>query len=200
MAELPIEFPFPTEQSITTFDFIDLTTGTAFKSFSGVDVLSGAESLGYNLITNEIFGENGSTSVTAAAFDIDFDLDFERSLSLEGIANFNIWFAASGTVTPDVQINLKHVNSGGSETQIGTEVSKTLSLNNSKDLFSGKYTIPLQFFKPGEKLRVILTSDSTTMTVYHDPKNRDAQTLPGAGLAGTISTVFSILLPFRINR
>ena len=200
MAELPIEFPFPTEQSIVTFDFVDLTTGTAFKNFNGVDVLSGAGTKVYDLITNVIFGEVGSTSVSAAAFDIDFDLKFERSLALEGIANFNIWFAAGGNVSPAVQVNLKHVSSGGTETQIGTEVSKTLSMNNSSDLFSGKYTVPLTFFKPGEKLRLILTSDSTTMTLYHDPKGRDALSLPGAGVTGVTSTVFSILLPFRINR
>ena len=126
-------------------------------------------------------------------------MDFETSLALEGIANFNIWFAALGNITPAVQVNLKHVSSGGAETQIGTEVSKTLSMNNDIDLFSGKYTIPLTFFKPGEKLRIILTSDSTTMTLYHDPKSRASDALPGAGVV-TPSTVFSILLPFRINR
>ena len=75
-----------------------------------------------------------------------------------------------------VQINLKHVDSSGTETQIGTEVSDTIHPNSTPELLSAKYNIPLTTFKVGEKLRLIITNtDPTggkTLTVGHDPKNR----------------------------
>lgn len=198
MMVVPQVLPEVAPSAIATYDAVDLQSGTGYKNFFGTDAIAGAASKVYNLTSNIVYAEDGSTSVAGAAFDLDFDLDFTKHITMEGVASFNIWFGA-GTVSPEVQINFKKVAVGGGETQIGTEVSKTLSMSNSSDLFSGKYTMPLTNFIPGEKLRIIFSSASTTMTMYHDPKDRDATTLPGVGIAAQASTIMLFVLPFKVD-
>lgn len=179
------------QPNFASFDFYDLFTGTGFKTFYGADVITGAGTQNFVLSPQVIYADTGISQGN----DLDFDLSFEVPIILEGDCMFNIWVVNSAPVSAAVQVDFKHVDALGTETQIGTQVSKTLTVNDTTDLLSGKYVIPLTRFKAGEKLRINLTKAASFFWLF-DPKNRN--TLGEVTADKYINSQFTIILPLRL--
>jgi len=186
---------------VASVDFYDFATGTGFKDFYFMDNITGAGTQGHILTPNaSYYSTTGFTSVTdPAELDVDFDIDLEIPFTLEGEAVFNVFFASGQAYSASVEVNIKRVTSTGTEIQVGTEVSETITWNNDTKVFSGKYTIPKTSFKAGEKIRVIVSSGSLggggrTLRVLHDPKDRDV-----SGTGTFLSSLSKISLPVNLQ-
>lgn len=166
-------------QDLASYDAYDLATGIGYNVFYGIDLITGNDSYFDTFTTRtDIYGDSGFKSYgTSTDIDADFDIEFNIPRTIEGDATFHIVLTSSHDMSANamtVNVNFKHVNALGTETQIGTQVSNPMAPNNGEAFFDGLYTIPNTRFKKGEKFRMSVTAESvgTTVRLMHDPKNR----------------------------
>lgn len=183
---------------IASFDWLDLATGTGYKQFYLIDTITGAGTTSYTITPQINYGHDGFTP-PADPLDIDFDINFEVPITLEGDAILSVWFGTASSDTYTIQYNFKHVDKFGTETQIGTEVSDSILIQNRVSVFTGKYNIPLTTFGAGESLRLIITTTAAgnNLSVLTDPKNRT--TLLGFSPATFPASQSTINLPIKIS-
>ena len=199
MAIVSTTLPIPTPRTIL-FNFVDIITGTGFITLFGVDSITLNNTLVHLLTTGSTYGRTGNTAFTGStAIDLDFDIKFDKAITLEGDANFHIFCSSIQDLSAGiaVQMTFKHIDKDSNVTTIGTQVESAVGPNNSTKIFQGKYTIPRRRFSKGETFRASLTGTAVgggnTITFMHDPKNRDFS------LAGTfVTSQFEIQLPTKI--
>lgn len=196
---LPVNFPIPGSSNLANYDFYDLATGTGYKDFYGADLITGAGTTSYILTTKTIYANTGYSQFYEAAGDRDFDLSLAVPLTIEGDCVFVLPCSSPSNVNVTVTIKFYKVDAGSVETQIGSDVSKAVVLNNSTGLFSGTLVLPNTRLKAGEKLRINVTTASPGGTkyfnIFHDPMNRTI-----SALISTTITQFKISLPIKIMR
>lgn len=186
------------EGTIASYSFYDLTTGTGYKKFYGIDSISGANAI-YSLVTEAVTSNTDST--TFSSCNLNFDLDINVPTILKGRAFFEqpIGVATAGdTIT--ISGAFYKVNSGGTASLIGTPVSLDISPNalgsgNSWCYITGSVDIPQPLvFKKGEKIRynIIVSGIASTGRLFHDTR----------GVSVSASYPFTnliVYLPFRID-
>ena len=191
MAELPLVFRNTNEQSIATYDFYDLAVRTGYKTFYGMSVrVAGATA--YVLTPNGTLKgyDWGGSAFYNGAGDLDFDLEFTKTIVVEGTLSVTSPLAHSTTsgavlvVASDVTGIIYKVAVGGAETQIGTTATATLSrscnavtgsANVQMSFFCFSVDMPKTSFSPGEKLRLNITTSNPGagrgIIIMHDPSN-----------------------------
>lgn len=185
------------EVNLTNYDFYDLATGTGYKNFYGMDTITGASTTVYLLTSQTPFAAAGFTSFYQAVSDLDFDLSLNVPLQIEGDCQFSVPITSSSNMTAKTfTIKFYRVDSGGTETQIGTTVTINKALSNESAVLSGKYVIPVTRLKAGEKLRFNISAPSPGATFYlyylHDPKSRSL------GIPATTNSQLIINLPIKL--
>jgi len=188
---LPINFPNAIPGAITSFDYFDLISGRAYKTFYPIHHLSAT-----SLITTLIDSREAGTSTTAGivtpanimgsffmftnsnngetVIDQDYDIEFKRTLTIEGEAtcNFTSGFNV-GSGSSWTGCNFKFIIShwdGTTETELDsvTEQINPLGSNGKFGIRCHfKFDLPKTKFKRGETLRL------TTQVITNGTQNAD---------------------------
>ena len=195
------------ERAIASFDFVDIATGLGTVIFLGISSeTSGA--VDYHLITTSVHSATTSTNrTTIGTTTIDFDTaNFNLPRTAKGTAYFSAGVGTSVATTEGIQLKVQlfHVDSGASETNITSEITTPVFFNASAiDSKMEFLELPIteKLIKKGEflRLRVKMIGDANIdIEMGHDPKNRDgkqAKIIPGT----KNSTVLTFLMPFRVD-
>lgn len=225
MPNLPQVFRRSAEKIIPS-SYTDIITGRGYVTFYAGDCLSasGAGSASpptYILRTNEFYSDYGisaSGGLNALAgtsnnkaWDLDFDLEIEKPILMEGegFISVPVAFQVDGTNGPvDVTLSGAIAKvSGGSEEIIASGVTYKVQLAGAaatQNMLAVKVDIPRTTFKIGDTLRLnIKTSapgNNRAIILAFDPKNRtalpDPSTQIGFGTCTwTTPTILSANLP-----
>lgn len=199
MAILPITYPPVQEKAIATYDFYDLSTGTGYKNFYLADITIGTNTRDYALTPNTIMAQYGHYARIDAAMDVDFDINIEVPMVLEGDSYLQIGIVGSALISPFIVTAKLYLVRGG-ETQIGSTVTTNLTVPaNAWVGGAWKIPIPLTHFKRGDIFRISLSAPAcgggNTIWLLCDPLNR-TDLLSGKTISISQS---KILLPIRIS-
>lgn len=213
--------PFPTREFapvgsnvIASFDSTDLVTRTGHITLFGINDKTPAFWLS-TVPTRSDSAQVQTTDSTVASeamrTDVDYDVEFKQSQTLEGDAFVNLSYEAdgggTGTMIVFTKITVIHYD-GTTETTIGTQQqtgSATVVTSSSDVTYNAtaKFTIAKKHFKTGDILRlnVQLWTDNThasnTAILYHDGLNRDVSGETDNGEA--LPTHIKFVVPFRIG-
>jgi hypothetical protein len=198
------------EDSVGTYSFTDIATGTGYKVFYGVVLYEGSTKT-YALSPEAIASfrdEVSDASVTHAAntaYDVDLDIVITKPLILKGKAFVNVPLTinvgAGATASTTCTASLYYVR-GGSETQIGSTATATVQLNdigaNQTEwaMFSARIDVPTTTLKSGDTIRLNVTTSAPgndkQVVIRIDPTN--------TGVTSIIkSEVLSLVVPFKID-
>tara|TARA_Y100000310_G_scaffold289909_1_gene316656 strand:+ start:2429 stop:3109 length:681 start_codon:yes stop_codon:yes gene_type:complete len=209
-------FPRDREKALTSFEFIDIASGSAVTNFYGGMKLNDGLTPTYVLSNGTFWSDYVATGVksTSTTFgvrqELNFDATFDKPLRIEGEIVMNIPYAQQRDGAPETMLSfpecrLFHLDADSNETQIGNTVSgATLSGHSTQKQHNAcmSVTAPLTGFKAGEGLRLeIKNYGKTTLgTGYyfigHDPKQRTAAT--GEELVDTASATWSATDPSQL--
>jgi len=163
------------EPNLANFDWFDLATGTGYKTFYGMDLIEGSNSLAYVFSTQTLYSSVGFKSFSNALGEINFDLTFEVPLTVEGNVLLNIAVGSEQAWTQTLTFILYHVDTDNTETQLDS-TTDSVTVNNNHAMLAIKFEVPVRRFKAGEKLRLSLNSPAVGAgkAIYwlFDPKNR----------------------------
>jgi len=211
---LPTTLPIPTESIIATFNFTDLITKTGHATFFVLGDNSGTLSLTPIEIESDdekvetVASTTGGGDILHNEFDID--VEFQQPQNLKG----TLYVAASYSITSDgsgassrLLIRIYHVDGASVETEIGTQQT-TLAISRGTTGTTDTrqtcaFTIGLTHFKIGDKLRLNieqrgdLVGGASTMTLFHEGRNRDTTGRTFRGEA--LPTHIKCIVPFRIQ-
>tara|TARA_Y100000310_G_scaffold276354_1_gene293428 strand:+ start:316 stop:1035 length:720 start_codon:yes stop_codon:yes gene_type:complete len=197
MAGVPVTFRDQRERQLINFDFIDFASGRGIVEFflgqvAGSNILS--QKAFYSNKINFVGTATSGTTDTKSV-DKDFDAKFEKPVTVEGDALFNI--AIGATCDTDnfagevyVKIIVRKWD-GATETDLVTSQGTTFVIENiGQDnvmilMTATKATIPKTSFKIGESLRVTVeiwgkrtsASGSIQPALVSDPAGRLLNTL-----------------------
>ncbi len=186
------------EPNLASFDWFDLATGTGYKDFFGVDVKEGSDTTVYALTTQEFFGWKGFTGFGAAG-ELNFDLDLQVPLTIDGVVILNAPIGSAGNIgSPTCTFKIYRVDSSDVEFQLGSTVTATpqVALSNSQTVLAVRFDVPVTRVKKGEKFRLSCINPDTgaSFNWAHDPKNFDVEFHGGTFK----SSQLKISLPIRI--
>lgn len=209
--QLPINFTIPGENVIATYDYTDIADGeakTTLYLYSAFD--TDTSTLIYKLGKEQphTHEENGTArrwiydDGAGAAIEYNFDtgpLSVPRIV--KGVAIFNAQLEMEGGVSGNLTIKLYHVDSVGTETQLGNTYGPATWTDSGGSLKNRKitiaFTIPKTLFSIGEKIRLEITMDRTAggggaeFKLYISPQNQ--------GGTSTVTTVSTLRIPFEIE-
>lgn len=174
--------------ALINVDFKDFATGTGFVTFYGTDSNTSVAytSANHALTTTISYANLGFSIVNlGTALDIDFDVQFNRPISIKGEVIVNVPYLLSNSGAPAVKdeniiATLRHWD-GTTETDLGTatsrQVTATVPTNDSAyGMATSKFTISKKHFAVGDTLRLTITSSTISangsLTIGHDPKGR----------------------------
>ena len=177
-------------EALLNVDAKDIATGTSYITYyltKTVDKNLLVQNAYYSdrVLTATQFSSDGKIQ------DLDFDVTFEKNITIEGETVANIasgvgWAAGATPITFSTQIRLSviHVDAASAETVLVSNVGTINSVTTSNEDFS--YTvaaidldIPKTQFKKGETLRLTVENWGTVSSskdafaiTGHDPQNR----------------------------
>jgi len=216
---IPISYPAQPQTAIGSFSFTDVITGTGY-----VRVFAGEGEVGRRLMATAVDSTDNGNKTTRSVSDTDaspvlqeaiqFDLDIDRTLFLEGRAFVQVTFEHSGTAGDGAQsyiiVKIVHVNSASTETELSTQQTVTntgLGATATAWRFMIDDDIARKKFIKGEILRLTVeiwgrrdsAQSNPNLILWHDPTNRTPATAI-SGDGGDYSTHASTLIfdiPFR---
>lgn len=188
------------QPDLASYDWYDLVTGTGYKDFYGMDLKEGSDSSIYILSTQTLYPHDANKFFSNVAGEMNFDLDFEVPLTVEGVAIVNAPLGSKqnvGAIT--YTIRLYRVDEDAAEHQIGSTVTSSISLNDETKVFVAKFDIPVTRFRKGEKLRVCLINPAVGvgngLYWFFDPKNIEPVAI---GFTTFITSQLILSLPIKI--
>ena len=187
------------EPNFASFDWFDLATGTGYKDFFGIDIKEGSDSLVYALTINEYFGAKGFTT-HAAAGEINFDLELEVPLTIDGVVIVNAPVGSSANIgSPLCTFKIYRVDASATEHQLGSTVTATptTAISSSSEILSIRFDVDVTRLKKGEKFRLSVANPDAgnSFNWAHEPTNFDRSFHGGADL---ISSQLKVSLPIKI--
>jgi len=183
------------------FDFFDFINGVGYKKlYFGAMITSAANQY---ILTPDATLTSDDSNVKVAAngtFNIDFDIEFENPAIVAG-ADATISYTVVGGAgnTFAATFTIYHVDSGATETQIGTVIAETASGITSSVRKSVNVSLTRQEFRPGEKLRVTgdFISNAPGCFMLADPSGR--VTAGGDVSTSTNNSSAFISVPFEVG-
>ena len=135
---------------IPSYDYLDYVAGAGYRTFY---LMADKDSVGFSYFLST---ENLAMTAGGGTMGGNIDLDFDKTFNNPAILmNSDVFFKTSQTAGgsgSSFVINIYHVNVSGTETLLGTNTSKTVSVGIEATLI--KIAITRQGFSVGEKLRV----------------------------------------------
>lgn len=215
---LPVVYRGGGEQSIASYDYVDLADGIGYVTLYGsVTQISSAGLLTKSTIYSDLITRQGTITGTAGAkcFDIDFDNVINKPLVIRGKAYINIPMvgyqqAADGDTFVWPECYLRKWD-GTTETNIATASGAMIRHNFTSPTHTYYHPrmslvvldVPLTRFKKGETLRLTVeawgcenTTGTSIMNIGHDPKNR---TDSASNFQSTDNTQLMFFLPTVID-
>lgn len=212
---IPNKYMLEGERAIASYDFLDIATGTGYKTFYGVDV-SGAK-----VLTTDVFYGRKGFSGNLNTGDTEgkrvsgaFVLNFEVPMTIGGdcIANVPFIFYKNSATTTFSAITsgaFYLVKEDLTETQLGDTMVDTFAFTMAAgeaqlwQVSTSKFELPRTTIKPTEQLKFVVDTGVVTsdlrLLIGHDPKNRT--TFAGTnGLNTWTSSQLLINLPIKIDR
>lgn len=200
---VPIVFRRGGEQN-TTFDFYDVASGAGYKRFycSVSNLTAGnAYYLTDQVNASPVTYELVQAPVAWGFEEFNFDLEFNKTLTVKGDAIFKCITHNEEHTSSYVVVTVYHVSTGAAETSLGTATSSTVSTADtveSTQYVNLKCALSLKTFNKGEKLRVevkfycldIEGGFENDMAIYFNPL--------GTVVDGLDSSM-TIDIPFRID-
>ena len=174
MAEtLPINFPFPQESAVATYNYTDIVNGTGVAEFEIFDHTSGSSTIGYNLTSNpvcSVYGYKSESEVNANGTAWNYDLtpfNSPRTINGKCIVYF-VWGVHKSSGSHEANgyftVRLYRVAvGGGSSTLISDEVRTfDMTSGGNNNQWAAKtnvtvLTVTNQKFGVGESLRLSFT-------------------------------------------
>lgn len=186
--------------SLVNFNWQDFFKGVGYITYY-VGTFKDTVGTSYLMTTTTLDSQPIRFTAPSSPVDKDFDLEFEKEETVKGIFLINFTqqagsTGASGTVS--TVINIYHVDTGSSETLLGTATTPTRSASGTYYRESIKIDVGIKPFSPGEKLRIniITTGSGNVASVYLDPGSRTTFT---GSEGGTIGSDFKVQIPFKID-
>lgn len=180
---LPVKYREGEAQN-TNFSFSEVVSGRGIIQLYLVNFVNAI----YQLTETVIYAENnGTRKIATESFDLDFDIDIIKPMTIEGLGSFTFGAAiknqSGGANAADVDFTIKivKVDAASAETVLFTSATITFDWDlagsaEKSERFSVSLDIPNTILKKGEKLRINVSSDAlpTNSHVFflHDPKNR----------------------------
>ena len=214
-------FPRDRERTLRSFDALDISTGRAVQDFFGGVTVSGSTII--NKLSNvEWNSHNVSTGATSdgtspvARIDKDFDVTFDKSIKVEGDVILTIPTAMQNSTTGShsmfAQAKIEHVDTSGTATQLGLEISGAVLQSATATTFeiknnALKIKVPRTTFKSGEILRLNTQvwgwRASGTFVVFlgHDPAGRftgDFEVFPSPPITPTWDAISPPVLKAQV--
>lgn len=203
---VPVVYRKETEQKIASYSFYDLTTGTGYKNFYGMDAsLSGASI--YLLSTESITADVGFVTGDNVAHDLDFDLNINLPTTIQGRAFIAVPLALQKTGAPAILntlITMKiYLVRSGVETQLGPSVNRLVTTSTLADAYAqyhatGAVDLPITILEAGDKLRVNISNSGAGaggyVKIFYDPTGLNKSSTPSITF-----TELNVLLPFKID-
>ena len=190
---VPVYFREPSSKVSFSFDWFDYAAGAGYKTFypirghedsGGISLLAQSTSFHSDSAANYQY----TTQAGVGSTEHNFDVEFSKPVTVAAaVAYANFYMQTAGGATGRVEVEIFHVDTGASETSIGSELTdnQATGFNYWKFL---TISLTKKHFGIGEKLRVEVTithvAGAGSVRVYHDP-------------AGTYP--FVIAIPFIVD-
>ena len=211
----PIYARRSTEAGIVSFDFVDLTTGTAVKTYHGGQLNGGVFTLNTAPFYSDEIGDHEAFNQGTdfiKKHDVDFDLPFDKTLTIKGEILINYSTALNDTAGGGFGSGTKTTAiikkwDGTTETTLltieGTEWGVADGAVRSKISTLGG-TIPQTTFSRGETLRITMEvwvhgsggTSQGTISFAFDPMSR---TFANFATTDQDETSITFRIPFRID-
>ena len=187
---IPVTYRNSGDGSIASYNYLDIMTGTAYKTFYGLQSTSGATT-SYILSPNSLASTITHTNSGAnTAMNLTFDLPVEILTRIGGQAQLYIptgvyRTGTAGDLTTTVSGQLFVVSSAGVETDIGSsyEAQSWIGIGGSTSYWKGntyKINVPKMNVQPGERIRLKIFTTAAgancVVEVLHDPENMEVST------------------------
>lgn len=197
------------QETQVNYDIVDVITDVGYITLFGFSDEADAKTL----IRQTLPSTDISSRVTGTTgnVEVNFDFTFETADRVKGDLFVTITIfvdgSASNTAQNDTTIEIFHVDSGASETTIGTQQS-IAQLNNPVDTAQDEARTTLtfavdKFFAEGDKLRIEVISAVTSSNgnsfagFYHDAINRDFSLVDQHGIATNSNLIVNV--PFDLD-
>lgn len=197
---LPVNFPVPSESSITSYDYVDIIDGLGYSLFYGFYSFDGAMAGKFKLSGNATASDTLGTLYPVGTNNYAFDSSiFNAPRTIQGtmILRYTVQGTNAGS-NLDLTPSLSKV-SGGAETVIVTATSPYQTTGTTTKNCNINMTIPKTLLKKGDFLRLNMsgTSSGNTSYIMHDPINRSSTT-PSIN-SGDYPTKLEVLIPFKLE-
>lgn len=186
-------------ESVTTVDFFDSVLGVGFKKLYIASAMDGNSPKYYLTVDESVQSDSSDTQMTATN-TVDFDIDIKTKFTMpKSVADINWFQSANGALTATTW-TLKHVDSNGNETNLGsitgnTDATGTGNINHKK--FCRILITQRKTFKRGETLRLeAAVSIGGTGAVHFDPAGLFSASDP---VGRTCSTKSFIQIPIEVD-
>ncbi len=203
------------ENIIQSFNFTDIAEGTGIVRFSGYNHQEDTVD-GYSLAQNTLYSQviqsssNSTSSAYVREMDLDFDVKFNLSKRVKGLAKVNFTFGAGDGSADNagdnfMVVNLRHFD-GTTEKHIASGATNVIS-NTPTAIVSQTANMEfdistLQEFKKDETLRLNMEyftkrtgANNHVIAFSHDPKERD----PTTPMASSDPSELTIDIPFILD-
>lgn len=212
--------------SLTSYDFIDISTGTGYRTYFGGAVASGAVT-NYQLSDSEFYSDRittiGHSAIGTGATsyglmqDLDFDVQFRIPQVLEGTAIIVVPRAISLSSNQTSRTYDSYVYTkirkwdGSTETEIAGASGSIMTAAgyDNQHQTAIKVVVPRTKFKKGDTLRVTaehylrFRNDNSdgSYAIGHDPKSRGYSTLPNDTEVNWAScaSIMTATIPFKVD-
>jgi len=210
---VPVVYSKASRDTIATYNYYDLSSATGYRKY--YNFLASVSGGNLNLVSPEAiegspeYTQGSATAATiSSVLNYDFDLTYNMPSVIKGDFIWNGTWATYSTGNQNrgfFRITVYHVNSAGTETQIGT-ADTTQDTGTSTTSEGGmnyyrkclKITLPQTKFKVGEKFRITVDfwwchegTGTGYWFVYFDPSDRSS--------FATQNTSMDYRIPYRID-
>ena len=201
-----------TSPKLVNFDFSDVLADVGYVNLFAMIDLANNETL----IRQAIESDDGriafTVSTTGLQGEHNFDFKFRIPTRIEGLVYVVITYYAqtpgSGTASTFLKVRLIHLDTGASETEIGSQQTSTTVTEtdaNSKEFRSVTFSFDInQAFAKNEEFRLEVETHAdnapgnTQAGFLADPANRDYEQGDVAGQFAP-SSQLKVLLPFPLE-
>lgn len=196
---LPINFPFPTENIVASFDFFDVAEGSGVIIFDGFitdESDGGVQTFGYFLDRSPQYTTLAATNYQNFTPTKTFTTGaFNRPLVLKGTAKVNMNLTISGTAGHAAKIKVTIQKNSVDVVSKSTEVYSVGGASVQRPIM--QMTVPETLIAIGDVIQVkieqVNNTGTPTIRIFADPANR-------TGADGTASPTRLIIgLPFKVQ-
>ena len=199
---VPIVYRRSGEQSIITFDYVDVAEGTGSIEFKGYQSEISGAVYDYHLARTDLHSHQIEKAM-ADAEELQFDTTvFNLPQTIRGTATvrFSVYADGGGGDSFCIKVKIQKIDADNNVTDIG-ETDNSYRTGAAASIYNDVLPISCTqtLIKKGEKIRLSVTvhrDAGEVVNLAFDPANRDGATITPAS---TYPTKLQAFIPFRID-